>query len=314
MEGLTLPELFPDLDTAAAIEAVLGESPAKIHEMLDLVRDLLYINAREVHEPHLQRDQVQQGEGQPRSLDHRRRGELGGLGVRCWLDFPRGLPDARVDLLLAECQPALRPAPLPPAAAPSYTGRGGPPMPYAYQIATSASQDRLEKLIAERLKPGSDRERIDARIWDLFGEQWTVMFTDLSGFSRRVAEFGIIHFLQTIFERQRILVPCIDRHDGILLKSEGDSLFVIFRSVRKALDCSLAMQRTVREYNRGRGRGWARRARRFLHPDRHRAARGRARVPGDVHAVAPGNGQAGPERTRHDDRSRIATWPSSCFP
>jgi class 3 adenylate cyclase len=125
-------------------------------------------------------------------------------------------------------------------------------MPYAYQVATSASQDRLEKLIAERLKPGSDQERIDARIWDLFGEQWAVMFTDLSGFSRRVAEFGIIHFLQTIFESQRILVPCIDRHDGILLKSEGDSLFVIFRSVRKALDCSLAMQRTVREYNRDR--------------------------------------------------------------
>ncbi|MBE3118270.1 MAG: adenylate/guanylate cyclase domain-containing protein [Candidatus Atribacteria bacterium] len=164
-------------------------------------------------------------------------------------------------------------------------------MPYAYQIATSASQDGLEKLIAERLKPGSDWERIDARIWDLFGEQWAVMFTDLSGFSRRVAEFGIIHFLQTIFESQRILVPCIDRHDGILLKSEGDSLFVIFRSVRKALDCSLAMQRTVREYNRGR-----------------------ARVPGDVHAVAPGNGQAGPERTRYDERSRMATRPSSCFP
>jgi class 3 adenylate cyclase len=125
-------------------------------------------------------------------------------------------------------------------------------MPYVYQIATSASQDRLEKLIAERLKTGADRERIDARIWDLFGEEWAVMFTDLSGFSRRVAEFGIIHFLQMIFESQRILVPCVDRHDGILLKSEGDSLLVIFRSVRKALDCSLAMQRAVREYNRGR--------------------------------------------------------------
>jgi adenylate cyclase len=125
-------------------------------------------------------------------------------------------------------------------------------MPYAYQIATSASQDRLEKLIAERLAPGADRERIDARIWDLFGETWAVMFTDLSGFSRGVAEFGIIHFLQVIFESQRILVPCIDRHDGILLKSEGDSLLVIFRSVRKALECSLAMQRAARDYNRGR--------------------------------------------------------------
>jgi adenylate cyclase len=125
-------------------------------------------------------------------------------------------------------------------------------MPYAFQIATNASQDRLEKLIAERLKPGADKERIDARIWDLFGESWAVMFTDLSGFSRSVARFGIIHFLQTIFESQRILVPCIDMHDGILLKSEGDSLLVIFRSARKALDCSLAMQKTVQEYNRGR--------------------------------------------------------------
>ena len=119
-------------------------------------------------------------------------------------------------------------------------------------IFIGASEDRLEKLIEDRLKPGADKKTIDERIWDLFGEKWCVMFTDLSGFSRGVAKFGIIHFLQTIFESQRILVPCIDRHDGILLKSEGDSLFVIFRSVRKALDCSLAMQRTVREYNRGR--------------------------------------------------------------
>lgn len=125
-------------------------------------------------------------------------------------------------------------------------------MPYLYQIATGASQDRLEKLIEERLKPGADQARIDARIWDLFGERWAVMFTDLSGFSRRVAEFGIIHFLQIIHESQRILVPCIERFDGILVKSEGDSLMVIFRSAQKALECSLAMQRSVRDYNRER--------------------------------------------------------------
>jgi adenylate cyclase len=125
-------------------------------------------------------------------------------------------------------------------------------MPYTYQIATSASQDRLEKLIAERLKPDADIGAIDARIWDLFGEDWAVMFTDLSGFSRRVAEFGIIHFLQTIFESQRILVPVIERFDGILLKSEGDSLLVIFRSAAKALDCAVEMQRTCGRYNQGR--------------------------------------------------------------
>ncbi|HQO40386.1 MAG TPA: adenylate/guanylate cyclase domain-containing protein [Spirochaetota bacterium] len=123
-------------------------------------------------------------------------------------------------------------------------------MAYRRVIASGASEDRLEKLIEERLKPGADKDMIDQRIWDLFGEEWCVMFTDLSGFSRGVARFGIIHFLQTIFESERLLVPVIEDHDGILLKSEGDSLLVIFRKVNKAIQCSLKMQEILIEYNR----------------------------------------------------------------
>jgi len=111
-----------------------------------------------------------------------------------------------------------------------------------YAIRTGASEDRLERLIEKRLMPGADKKKIDERIWDLFGEDWCVMFTDLSGFSRRVAEFGIIHFLQTIQESERILLPVIEDHDGILLKVEGDSFLVIFRNPLKALQCSAAMQ------------------------------------------------------------------------
>jgi len=123
-------------------------------------------------------------------------------------------------------------------------------MPYVFQIGTTASQDRLEKLIEERLKPGANKEIIDDRIWDLFGEQWAVMFTDLSGFSRKVAEFGIIHFLQIIYESQRIFIPCIDAHDGILLKMEGDSMLVIFRKAPKAIECAINMQKTAKSYNK----------------------------------------------------------------
>jgi len=122
-------------------------------------------------------------------------------------------------------------------------------MPFTRRIATGASEDRLESLIDERLAPGADKDLIDQRIWDLFGETRAVMFTDLAGFSRSVAEFGIVHFLQIIHESHRILVPCMERHDGILLKTEGDSMLVVFRSVQKALECSLAMQRTCRDYN-----------------------------------------------------------------
>lgn len=125
-------------------------------------------------------------------------------------------------------------------------------MTYARNVGLSASEDRLEKLIRERLEPGADKAAIDARIWDLFGEEWAVVFTDLSGFSRGVASFGIIHFLQIIQEAQRILIPCIDAHDGILLKVEGDSFLIIFRKLAKAIECALAMQTLCHDYSLNR--------------------------------------------------------------
>ena len=122
-------------------------------------------------------------------------------------------------------------------------------MPIRKTVANSASEERLDRLIEERLKPGADKAHIDGRIWDLFGEDWCVMFTDLSGFSRGVAKFGIIHFLQTIYESERLLIPVIEEHDGILLKVEGDSFMVIFRNPQKALLCATVMQRVLRDYN-----------------------------------------------------------------
>ena len=114
------------------------------------------------------------------------------------------------------------------------------------------SDVRLWSLIAERARPGSNRQRIDQRLWDLFGEEWAVMFTDLSGFSRRVEEFGIIHFLQIIHEQHKILLPIVERHDGLLIKEEGDSLLILFRCAERALDCGIAMQRACRQVNERR--------------------------------------------------------------
>jgi adenylate cyclase len=129
-------------------------------------------------------------------------------------------------------------------------------MPLSHQVQTGASQDRLERLIQARLKldraDTSGKTEVDQRIWNLFGERWAVMFTDLSGFSRLAADFGIIHFLQTICESHRILIPCIEEHGGILLKTEGDSLLVIFRSVDEAIGAGIDMQRLCKRYNMGR--------------------------------------------------------------
>jgi class 3 adenylate cyclase len=111
------------------------------------------------------------------------------------------------------------------------------------------SAARLWHLIALRCERGADTASIDQRIWDLFGEEWAVVFTDLAGFSRRVEQFGIIHFLQVIYEHQKLLLPVVEQHDGILVKVEGDSMMLLFRRASRALDCLTAMMRVCEHVN-----------------------------------------------------------------
>jgi class 3 adenylate cyclase len=115
-----------------------------------------------------------------------------------------------------------------------------------------SSEHRLWELIGERTKPGTDLAALDRRIWDLFGEKWAVMFTDLSGFSRQVEKFGILHFLQIILEHKELLSPIVQKHDGILIKIEADSLIVIFRRTASAVRCAVEMQHVLREFNKTR--------------------------------------------------------------
>ncbi|MSP55501.1 MAG: adenylate/guanylate cyclase domain-containing protein [Myxococcales bacterium] len=116
------------------------------------------------------------------------------------------------------------------------------------------SETRLWQLIAQRRRAGTGAEAdaIDIRIWDLFGETWTIMFTDLSGFSRHVARFGIIHFLKIIHEQKEILLPVVAAHDGILIKIEADSFLILFKRPERAMACAVAMQHTCQRVNRDR--------------------------------------------------------------
>jgi class 3 adenylate cyclase len=116
----------------------------------------------------------------------------------------------------------------------------------------SGSSARLASLLQARATPGADVRRIDGRIWDLFGEEWAVMFTDLAGFSRNVAAFGIIHFLQVIHEHHRLLLPVVADHDGILMKAVADSLLVVFRRPESAVRCAVSMQQACHRENEHR--------------------------------------------------------------
>jgi class 3 adenylate cyclase len=105
------------------------------------------------------------------------------------------------------------------------------------------NEARLWALIEERIRRGADAAAIDAQIWDLFGEDWAVVYTDLAGFSRRAEKFGIIHFLQVIYESKKLLFPIVSEHGGSLVKTDGDSCILLFRTASRAVEASVAMQR-----------------------------------------------------------------------
>lgn len=111
------------------------------------------------------------------------------------------------------------------------------------------SSARLWKLVEARTQPGADLATIDQRIWDLFGEEWAIMFTDLSGFSRQVAKFGIVHFLQVMLEQKQFLLPLVEDHDGVLIKVEADSFLILFKQPAQALRCAVAMQKKCSSVN-----------------------------------------------------------------
>ena len=125
-------------------------------------------------------------------------------------------------------------------------------MTYTEKVLIDLSSDRLESLLNERIRfrnNATKKKKIDQRIWDLFGEEWCILFTDLVGFSRSANKFGIIHFVQMIKESERIFTPIIEEYDGFVVKSEGDTLIVIFRSREKAVKCAIKLQKISKKYN-----------------------------------------------------------------
>src|SRR5688572_14033434 len=107
-----------------------------------------------------------------------------------------------------------------------------------------AANRALWELVEARTRPGADREAIDREIWARWGDECAIVFTDLSGFSRQVATFGIIHFLQIILHQKQLLLPSVARHGGRLIKIEADSLMITYPTARPAVESVIEMQRT----------------------------------------------------------------------
>jgi class 3 adenylate cyclase len=78
----------------------------------------------------------------------------------------------------------------------------------------------------------------------------TIMFTDIVGYTERIASQSRAVHAALLQEHDRLLQPLIRRCSGTLVKSMGDGLLVSFRSSTGALRCAMALQDALAAYNR----------------------------------------------------------------
>ena len=107
----------------------------------------------------------------------------------------------------------------------------------------------LYKLLDIRIEHPEQTKEIDAQITKEFEQERTIFVLDMSGFSRTVQRFGIIHYLAMVHRMRRIVEPVVEKHDGIVVKFEADNCFAVFTKPDDGLAAALDIHNDLRVAN-----------------------------------------------------------------
>jgi len=77
-----------------------------------------------------------------------------------------------------------------------------------------------------------------------------IMFTEIAGYSR-LMEADEEHTIQLLKIHNQIVFPVIETHSGEVFNAIGDGLLILFSSVRKTVECAVAVHQTVADHNEG---------------------------------------------------------------
>jgi class 3 adenylate cyclase len=87
----------------------------------------------------------------------------------------------------------------------------------------------LDDLLIQRVEHPENAKKLDTKIRKAFEKKVSVFILDMSGFSRLVQRYGIIHYLAMIRSMRRVVAPAISRNGGLVIKFEADNCFAVFR-------------------------------------------------------------------------------------
>jgi class 3 adenylate cyclase len=108
------------------------------------------------------------------------------------------------------------------------------------KAALPSCQD-LYKLLDTRITHPDRAKQIDKKIVNEFQQVRSIFVLDMSGFSRLVQRYGIIHYLAMIQRMRQVVGPAVENHGGTVVKFEADNCFAVFPNTDRALDAALAI-------------------------------------------------------------------------
>jgi TolB-like protein/class 3 adenylate cyclase len=107
-----------------------------------------------------------------------------------------------------------------------------------------SSDTALSELLRERLRVDAEVARYQRAI--------TVLFVDIVGSTRFYERYGDVAGLTMVQQFLDKLVPVVQAHNGIVVKTIGDAILARFPTALDAVHCALAMQFSLLQYNTGR--------------------------------------------------------------
>jgi class 3 adenylate cyclase len=94
-----------------------------------------------------------------------------------------------------------------------------------------------------------DRKRIDRAINDTFASERAVIALDMSGFTRTVRAYGVVHYLAMIRRMQTVTGRIMEDQGGMVFKFEADNLSGAFNTTENAVRGALLIMEAIAEDN-----------------------------------------------------------------
>jgi adenylate cyclase len=123
-------------------------------------------------------------------------------------------------------------------------------------MAVVTSRRMLERLLDRRNDHPEQLAEIDAKIHAQFEQTRAILVLDMCGFSRLTTKHGIIHYLSMIRRMQRVVLPRVTAQRGLVMKTEADNVFGVFRDVPEAVAAARSVLAELADQNRALPEDW----------------------------------------------------------